>query len=130
MPIASCKRRRISIHGQDWEADMTAKLKVISGDLLEEDLELSLGELCQVCRLTQEEVLELVEYGVAEPRGRQQASWRFRGVTIRRIHRARSLQSDLGVNMAGAALALDLLEELERLRVRLARLEPADDSNG
>ncbi len=104
---------------------MNAKLKAISGELLEEDVELSLGELCQVCRLSQDEVLELVEFGIAEPRGRQQASWRFRGVTIRRIHRARSMQSDLGVNMAGAALALELLEELERLRIRLARLQPA-----
>ena len=33
------------------------------------------------------------------------------------------LEQDLGVNAAGAALALDLLEELERLRERLRRMD-------
>lgn len=33
------------------------------------------------------------------------------------------LQEDLGVNLAGAALALQLLEELETLRSRLRVLE-------
>jgi chaperone modulatory protein CbpM len=35
----------------------------------------------------------------------------------------RNLQRDLGVNTPGAALALELLEELEQLRARLRRLE-------
>jgi chaperone modulatory protein CbpM len=33
------------------------------------------------------------------------------------------LQRDLGVNLAGAALALDLLEELQQLRARISRLQ-------
>jgi chaperone modulatory protein CbpM len=32
------------------------------------------------------------------------------------------LERDLGVNLAGAALALDLLDELNRLRARQRRL--------
>jgi chaperone modulatory protein CbpM len=39
------------------------------------------------------------------------------------VHGALRLKRDLGVNIAGAALAIDLLEELEELRARLQRFE-------
>jgi len=98
-------------------------LKLLSGEIMEEDVEMSLAELCRSCEMTEAKVIELVEHGVIEPKGRQQANWRFRGVSIRRIRCAQRLERDLGVNTAGAALALDLLDELEELRVRLARFE-------
>lgn len=96
---------------------------ILSGEILDEGTGLTLGELCRVCQLPAEEVTELVEYGVVEPLERGRSQWRFEAVCIRRIHRARRLQQDLGVNIAGAALALDLLEEMEQLRARLQRLE-------
>jgi chaperone modulatory protein CbpM len=42
---------------------------------------------------------------------------------VRRVEIALRLQRDLQVNLAGAALALDLLEETQRLRARLQSLE-------
>lgn len=98
-------------------------LRLLSGEILEEDVELSLAELCRASHLSAEQVIELVEHGVIEPLGRQPAHWRFRGISVRRIRCARHLKRDLGVNIAGAALVLDLLEELEQLRLRLQRLE-------
>jgi chaperone modulatory protein CbpM len=98
-------------------------LSLLSGEVLEEEIELSLVDLCRACQLPAEQVFELVEEGVIEPLGRDPAHWRFRGVSVRRVRRVRRLEQDLGVNLAGAALALDLLEELERLRVRLRRFE-------
>lgn len=98
-------------------------LHLQSGEIMEEDVEMSLTEICSTCELTEAQVIELVEYGVIEPQGKQPAAWRFRGICVRRIRSARRLQRDLGVNAAGAALALDLLEELEELRMRLARFE-------
>lgn len=97
--------------------------KLLSGEILEEQIELSLVELCRACRLSAEQVFELVEEGIVEPRGRQPASWRFAGISIQRVRRAQRLQQDLGVNLAGVALALDLLDELEQMRQRLRRLE-------
>ena len=44
------------------------------------------------------------------------AQWRFSGVALTRVQRVIRLQHDFGVNLPGAALALELLEELERLR--------------
>ena len=99
------------------------KQKLLSGEVLEEDIELTLAELCQACHVTTDDIIELVEYGVVEPRGPEPARWRFRGVSVQRIRSARRLKRDLGVNAAGAALALDLLEEIERMRSRLYRFE-------
>ena len=93
------------------------------GTILEEEVVLSLGEVCRASRLSAERVIELAEEGVIEPIGRNPASWRFRGVSLRRIRCAQRLEQDLGLNTAGVALVLDLLEELEELRTRLGRIE-------
>jgi chaperone modulatory protein CbpM len=97
-------------------------LSLLSGDVLEENVELTLADLCRACRLPAEQVYELVEEGVVEPVGRDPGSWRFQGVSLHRVRIVLRLQRDLGVNLAGAALALDLLEELEQLRARMDRL--------
>ena len=98
-------------------------LKLLSGEIVEEDIELSLADLCRTCRLSAERVFELVDEGIVEPVGRDPSRWRFRGVSVRRVRCVQRLEQDLGINVAGAALALDLLEELNRLRARLRRLE-------
>ena len=94
---------------------------LLSGDVLGEDVELTLVELCRTCQLPAERVYELVEEGIIDPLGREPAGWRFRWTSVRRVRCALRLERDLGVNLAGAALALDLLEELERLRTRVRR---------
>ena len=98
-------------------------LSLVSDEVLEEEIELTLGELSRTCQLPVEQVFELVEEGIIEPLGRDPAHWRFRGVSVRRVRCAQRLERDLRVNVAGAALALDLLDELERLRARLRRFE-------
>lgn len=88
-------------------------------EVLGENGELTLGDLCRACGLPAEVVFELVESGVVEPAGASPVNWRFHSLSVRRVRRAVRLQRDLGVNRAGAALALDLLDELESLRARL-----------
>jgi len=100
---------------------MTATLV---GTILEEEVVLSLGELCRASQLSAERVIELANEGIVEPIGRSPEAWRFRGVSLQRIRCAQRLEEDLGVNTAGVALVLDLLDELERLRARLGRFEP------
>lgn len=102
---------------------MTKDLEtLLSGDVLGKDVELTLVELCRSCQLPAERVYELVDEGIIEPLGREPAGWRFRWTSVRRVRCALRLERDLGVNLAGAALALDLLEELNRLRARLRHL--------
>ncbi len=100
---------------------------LLRGELLDESIELTLAELCRVCQLPAERIFEFVDEGIVEPRGRDPARWRFRSVSIRRVRRAQRLKRDLGVNTPGVALALELLEELEQLRARLAQLEQRAD---
>ena len=93
------------------------------GTILEEEVVLSLAEVCRASRLSAERVIEMAEEGIIEPVGRSPESWRFRGASLRRIRCAQRLEEDLGVNTAGIALVLDLLDELERMRARLGRFE-------
>lgn len=95
---------------------------ILYGEVLEEDVEMSMADLCRVCHLSVEEIHVLVEEGIVEPLDGR-THWRFRAASVRRVHRAVQLRQDLGVNWAGAALALDLLDELQQLRTRLRRFE-------
>jgi len=95
----------------------------LAAEIVEDDGELSLADLCQACELSAGRIVEFVEEGVIEPIGREPAAWRFRAISVRRVRCAQRLEQDLGVNTAGVALALELLEELEQLRSRLRRLQ-------
>ena len=97
------------------------KRNMVSGELLDDSL-ISLAELCRVCALPAERVIELADAGVIEPRGGEQARWQFHSVSVVRIRRAVRMERDLGVNPAGVALALDLLDELETLRAQMTRI--------
>ena len=92
----------------------------VSGVLiLEEQVDLTLEEVCRACRAEQEQLVALVDEGVISPSGAEPVGWRFTGVHLRRARVAVRLERDLGVNPAGAALALELMDELNDLRVRL-----------
>ena len=104
--------------------------QLLTGEIIDDDRELSLAELCRACRLPAERVFELVEHGVIEPVGPEPGLWRFQAISLRRVRSVQRLEQDLGVNIAGAALALDLLAELEVLRTRLARLGEVDEPDG
>lgn len=94
------------------------------GFILEESTTLSLGELSCACAVHAEQIIELVDEGVIEPVRVGGGRWQFSGESLTRARRAVALQRDLGLNVQGAALALDLLDELEHLRERLRSLEP------
>lgn len=96
--------------------------------------EISLADLSRSCRVHAEWVMELVDEGVIEPRGVRESAaapqWRFSATTIVRVQKARRLQRDLGVNLPGVALALELLDRIDaleqRLRVASSRPDPHD----
>ena len=87
-----------------------------TGTVLDDRTVFTLHELCRICGVHAELVIEMVEEGVLEPRGAAPAQWRFSGIAVTRAQKALKLSRDLRVNWPGAALALDLLEELEQLR--------------
>jgi chaperone modulatory protein CbpM len=92
------------------------EINILMGQVLDESLEFELEEFCRICHASEAFVVELVAEGVIEPRGEEPAYWRFTGRSVRRTQVALRLHHDLDVNLPGVALALDLLEEIERLR--------------
>jgi len=99
------------------------KIKPATVTILDESVELSLKDICRVCNRHAEWIVELVEVGVLDPAGNEQEQWRFSGPSLKKAHTAMRLERDLGLNLEGVALALDLMEELTELRERLCRIE-------
>lgn len=100
---------------------MDKMLPQTSALILEEQTDLSISEICQACAVQVDVIIALVDEGVLSPVGREPHHWRFTGTHLRQATVAIRLQHDLGVNLAGAALALQLLDELEALRARLRK---------
>jgi chaperone modulatory protein CbpM len=98
--------------------------EILSGVLLDDDCFLSMAELSRACSVHAEWLVSLVDEGILDPGGADIRHWRFSAPALRRARTTRHLQQDLGINLAGAALVLDLLDEIDDLRQRLARLEP------
>ena len=100
--------------------------KLVTGIILDEQVELSTSDLCQACSQHAEWIVELVEEGILEPSGRHRSQWRFPGTSLQRARTAMRLQRDLGINLAGVALALQLMDEIDSLRSLASRLGPPD----
>lgn len=90
-----------------------------SVELLDAETLFTLAELCRSCGVEAEFIEALVEEGILEPVGRRGRHWCFPASSLRRTRITLHLQRDLGINFAGAALALDLLERIEDLEARL-----------
>jgi chaperone modulatory protein CbpM len=95
---------------------------VLVGPVVEEEIHLTLVELCRVCHVPEEQVRDWVGEGVLEPVGASPPEWRFAGAALGRTRLATRLARDLEINAPGVALALDLLDEIEALRARLLRM--------
>ena len=89
----------------------------------EDATELTLADLCRACGAHADIIIELVSEGVIEITSAEQSlsqeHWRFTGVHLLRAKVAMRLHRDLGVNFAGAALALQLMEELAEAKAKL-----------
>ena len=89
--------------------------------VLEDQTDFTLMDLCRACAVEADFIAALVLEGVVQPHAPQpqgdvMALWRFNGQHLHRAKVATRLHRDLGVNFAGAALALQLMDELQELR--------------
>lgn len=92
-------------------------------ELIDERKTFSVDELCRYCAFEAELIDALVEQGILEPANRKGAHRYFPSGSLRRTRITLNLQRDLGVNLAGAALALELLERIEELDARIRVLQ-------
>jgi chaperone modulatory protein CbpM len=87
--------------------------------VVDETTEITVTELCEVCSVEHTLIEQLVEEGILDPVGGQPEELRFYYTSVWRTRTVMRLQHDLGVNLAGAALALELLERIESLQRQL-----------
>jgi chaperone modulatory protein CbpM len=88
----------------------------LSGAIFEESDLLTVAELSRICAVDERHIVELVDEGVISIVEIGTTEWRFSGTALRRTRLALRLERDLELNLPGVALALDLMEEVERLR--------------
>ena len=88
-------------------------------ELIDEQTIFTLADICHTFSVEAEFVEGLVEEGILEPSGKQGRHLYFTANCLRRTRVTLHLQRDLRVNLAGAALALELLERIEALERRL-----------
>ncbi|HSV58277.1 MAG TPA: chaperone modulator CbpM [Variovorax sp.] len=82
---------------------------------------LQADELAHACGAGLDWVVELVEVGIVEVDGREQApgEWRFQSAALQCALEARRLERDLGVGLDAAALIIELEREVRRLKAML-----------
>lgn len=95
--------------------------EILRGQLIEEDTLISLDELCRNCTVEVEEVITFVQEGILDPADEvvlpeKADAWQFHISSVKRIRTVVHLRRDLGVNLAGAALALELLDRIAELQ--------------
>ena len=95
--------------------------KPLRGVVLDEEITLTMSEVCDACGAESSLVIEMVKEGIAAPVDQDSERWEFSGFAVARLRTAFKLHRDLHINLAGAALALDLLEEIETLRTTRQR---------
>jgi len=81
------------------------------------------SEMCRLCRLELQAVIELAELGLVAPRGPAPEQWQLPAAALPRLAIAGRLMRDLGINVSGAALAVELIEAQRDLERRIRRLE-------
>ena len=102
---------------------VTQVSQVLEAHVLGEGDWIAATEICELCRLDLEAVLELAALGVVSSRERGPGEWQVPVTALPRLRVAGRLIQDLGLNVSGAALAVELLEARRALETRLRHLE-------
>ena len=86
--------------------------KIHTGVIIDETIYYTLEEICDICGVRTESIVELVDFGILEPEGKTSGRWKFPAKQVQRSQRALRLQHDLELDISNLALTIDLLEEL------------------
>lgn len=96
---------------------------LLEAELLDERHWIAAADLCELLQLDLATLAELAEHGLVAPRGAQPTEWSLPAASLPRLRLASRLIHDLGVNVSGAVLALELLESQRTLERRMHMLE-------
>jgi chaperone modulatory protein CbpM len=95
-----------------------------NNNLLAQDCEewfsLSLYEVTCSIGVDEGIIIEIINEGIVSVQQDEQNNWQFDSHALKRIRTVLRLQHDLGVNLPGAGLALELLDEIDNLKKQLS----------
>ena len=97
----------------------TGDSPALTGTIFEEYAVLSVSELGRLCTVDTHHIVALVEEGILSASVGEDGELRLSGASLSRARIALRLQRDLELNVAGVALALELMQEIEHLRREL-----------
>lgn len=84
----------------------------------------TITELSDIGQIESQIVIEMVEYGILNPEGKNKKDWKFDEEQLLKFRRAlRLINSGLDLNVPGTAFALELIDELEKLRSEVSELQ-------
>lgn len=84
--------------------------------VVEEWFHLSMHEITYSLGVAPEMILEIVDEGIISAQKDENDELKFDNEAYRRIRIVLQLNRDLGINLQGAGLALELLNEIDRLQ--------------
>lgn len=81
-------------------------------------LSISFGELCQLDGVDEQVIVEIIEYGIALPlAGSNTSDWEFDPTNVHWLKRAVRLYEDFEIEWVAVALIVDLLKQKENLQL-------------
>jgi chaperone modulatory protein CbpM len=94
--------------------------EILQARILDDSDCLRIDEICVRLSVDRQWIVELVELGALDPSGgRDPAAWVFPRRELPRALAMTRLVADLGVNLTGAAIIIELVEERRRLLAQL-----------
>ena len=91
---------------------------ILTGVVLDE-VALTVEDLARACAVESQWVVERAKAGLLDNASVKSVEWRFVSADLARARRLAALERDFDANQELAALVVDLIEEVARLRGRL-----------
>lgn len=92
---------------------------IFTGVLIEDTTTYTAIEVCQKYHIPQELLIEMIEHGLFPRTTTSPEQISFDAKALRRMESAFRLHNDLGINLPGVTLALELLDEIEKIHSEL-----------
>lgn len=96
-----------------------SKDNLLIGVLIEDTSTISFTEVCLKYNIPKELLIDMMEEGLFPNQPTEPEQIALDQKALRRIESAFRLHKDLGINLPGVALAIDLLEEIEKMHKEL-----------
>ncbi|EHL32653.1 chaperone modulator CbpM [Legionella drancourtii] len=88
---------------------------ILIGMLIEESETITYTEVCHKYNIPEKLLVEMMEHGLFSNKSTQIEQLKLNQKELRRIESAFRLHRDLGINLPGVVLAIELLEKIEKL---------------